>query len=96
MPYELDEDGLAYVEHDDDINPDIHYFGQQPELSNLNSNYYFENDFSKCICNLQGKDKQCISLIHTNIRSMNANFSSFQAYLCNLNFNFNFIGFTET
>ena len=96
MPYDLDEDGLAYVEHDDDINPDIHYFGQQPELSNLNSNYYFENEFSKYICNLQGKEKQCISLIHINIRSMNANFSSFQAYLCNLNFNFNFIGFTET
>ena len=96
MPYDLDDDTLGVVEHDDDINPDIHYFGQQPELSNLNSDYYLEKEFSKYVSHLQGKEKQCTSLVHANIRSINANISKFQAYINSLNFNFNFIGFTET
>ena len=96
MPFDLDDDKLANVEHDSDIDPDIHYFGQQPELMNLNSNYYLEDGFSKYISQLQGKEKQCISLIHANIRSINSNISKFHSYLCNLNFSFNFIGLTET
>ena len=91
-----DEDKLVIVEYDGDIHPDIRYFGQQPELMNLNSNYYLEDGFSKYVSQLQGKEKQCISLIHANIRSINSNISKFHSYLCNLNFSFNFIGLTET
>ena len=39
---------------------------------------------------------QSISSLHLNIRSVHANISKFQIYLNNLDFNFNFIGLTET
>ena len=96
LPYDLEDDKLTNVEHNDDINPDIHYFGQQPELSNLNSNYYLESDFSKYVSKLDGQEKHCISLIHINIRSIHANMVKFQSYLDSLDYTFNFIGLSET
>ena len=59
-PYDLDDEKIAYAEHDNDINPDIHYFGQQPELSNLDSKYYLEDEFVKYVSELRGREMQSI------------------------------------
>ena len=55
MPYDIDNEKSEFVEHDSDINPDIHYFGQQPELLNLDSKYYLEDQLSNYISELRGK-----------------------------------------
>ena len=95
-PYDLNDDDINTAEYDSDINPDANFFCQQPELSNIDSKYYLEDDFLKYVSHLSETSKQCISSIHLNIRSMNANIASFQAYLSNIKFEFNFIGLSET
>ena len=80
----------------DDADPDMNYFNQHSNIANINSKYYLEDDFSKYVSGTHGSESDCLSFIHINIRSMNANGTSFYSYLNSLDFSFNCIGISES
>ena len=80
---------------ENDLDPDTNYFNELMVASNINSNYYLENDFYKYTMNSNG-DNDCLSLIHNNIRSTNSNLDNFLAYLETLSYDFDVIGLSET
>ena len=94
VPFEINDND--YIHQDSDSDPDFNYYNQEQIISNLNSKYYLKKNFSEYVLPTYGKDKECMSLIHFNIRSAQANLKYFEAYLCSLNFSFNCIGLTET
>ena len=60
-----------------------------------NCNYFVEDTFNKYL-NRHHIPNNAFSLLHLNIRSVPANFTSFLSYISNLNHNFSIIGLSET
>ena len=94
IPFEINDNDYIYQDVDSD--PDIHFYNQNQLISNLNSKYYLEKEFSKYISPTLGKENECMSFIHLNIRSAKANLKSFEAYLESLDYSFDCIGLSET
>ena len=55
--------------------------------------YYLQENFNNELLN---HPERSFSLCHINVRSLQQNFSSMQAFLDNLNINFTILGITET
>ena len=91
-PFESNEDWNPV----DDVDPDLNFFNQNTNVSNINSKYYLEDDFSKYVSGTHNSESDCMSFIHMNIRSMKANGNSFYSYLNSLEFKFNCIGISES
>ena len=94
-PFEINDDSDHIVEYQGELDPDKNYFNQFSYHLSQSSNYYCEDSFNKCIdrCNM---NKDLLSLIHLDIRSLPANLTDFMTYMSNVNHIFYIIGFTET
>lgn len=77
-----------------DVDPDLNFYNNQANL-NCNCSYYLEDGFNTKINGLTN-NSAIFSLIHLNIRSAPKNLNKFEAYLHNIDINFNVIGLTET
>ena len=75
---------------EDEVDPDIHYFN---EITS-NTPYIFQEEVNDFLCETNKYEN--ISLLHLNIRSLNANFENFRNLLEECNFCFNVICLTET
>ena len=93
-PFEINEND--YIHQDIDSDPDIHFYNQNQLISNLNSKYYSESGFSRYISPTLGKEKECMSFTHLNIRSARANLKYFETYLHALEYSFDCICLSET
>ena len=78
-----------------DIDPDLNYFNALSNSSLQNSDYFTNASFQKYI-DKNNVTNNCLSLIHTNIRSLNKNISELTTYLNTLPIEFTCIGLTET
>ena len=94
VPFELNDND--YVHQDIDPDPDSYFYHENQLISNLNSKYYLEREFSKYLSPVLGKEQDCVSFVHLNIRSAPKNLMNFESYLQSLNFSFDCIGLTET
>ena len=96
-PFELQEnldDNLHNV--CDDANPDLNYFNEYNCFNNTQPcEYYLENSFNK-MCSDNANSSGNFAIIHTNIRSIPKNLSTFENYLSTLDIRFTVIGITET
>ena len=86
---ESDSASLADNDHDfhSDIDPDINFL----EKIKKESVYYSDELLNKTISRSNG-----FSIIHFNIRSLNANFKALESYLSQLKFKFDVIAISET
>ena len=73
-----------------DIDPDQNI----PVPSNFN--YYTTQDFANDHQIINCTSSNCFSVLHSNIRSLNANFDNFTHMLNELNHTFSIIGLTDT
>ena len=94
-PFEINENDDSIIEYQGELDPDKHYFNQLAHHLSRSSNYYSEDSFSKLI-RQKGISSKDFSIIHTNIRSVPANLSSFLSYMSNFKLCFSVIGFSET
>ena len=92
--HEINENDDSIIEYQCELDPDKHYLNQLAHHLSRSSNYYSEDSFSKLI-RQKGISSEDFCIIHTNIRSVPANLSSFfvlyEQFLC-----FSVIGFSET
>ena len=94
VPFEMNDND--YVHQDIDPDPDIFFYHQNQLISNLNSKYYLEKDFSQYLSPTLCKERDCMSFIHLNIRSAPRNLMYFETYLQSLSFPFDCVGLSET
>ena len=80
----------------DDIDPDLNFYSDLAYHSASLCQYYTENKFLSNLVNGQCKIDDRFSLIHSNLRSMPQNFSSFSSYIQCLEHKWSLIGITET
>ena len=80
-----------------DVDPDINYFNELQFHVNTNCNYLLEDKW-KTLIDIVGckANEDIFAFIHLNIRSIPQNFASLTTYLETLNFDFPFVGITET
>ena len=75
----------------DEIDADLNHFEQlYPELSR-NNNQYYDNERFNSIFGVNGSSVNDFSVIHVNIRSLNANRSDLNVYLSSLNIKFDVV-----
>ena len=74
-------------------NPNLNYFNDL-NSNNFNSPYVLEDNVKRYLCHIKKDDN--LSLIHVNIRSMNANFEKLHDLLLNCLNSFNLICVTDT
>ena len=74
--------------------PDMNFFNDQNE-SLESCKYYSEESFTNMCAHNYDKSK-CLSLMHVNIRSVQANYGSLSTYVHSLNHTFDVIGLSET
>lgn len=94
-PFDINEDDDDILDYQGDLDPDKCYFNQYSHQLIRNCNYFVGDSFNRhlsrnCISN------QSFSVLHSNIRSMPANLTSFLSYLEVLDHHFSVIGLTET
>ena len=75
---------------EDDLDPDLHYFNEVA----FNTPYVFQEEIKDLL--YETKQYANISLLHLNIRSLNANFENFRDLLEQSDSTFNIICLTET
>lgn len=93
-PFELNEDNSHAPIFDSD--PDLQYFNDTTYINTImKCEYFLEHSFIKK-CQNTNVTTDAFSVVHLNIRSLGRNINEFQAYLSTINFNFSFIGLTET
>ena len=93
-PFELNDDNSHNPIFDTD--PDLQYFNDTTYINTfMNCEYFLEQSFIKK-CKDYDMSVSTFSLIHLNIRSFSKNISEFESYLSTINYNFSFIGLTET
>ena len=91
-PFELNEDfELPLTECD----PDVQHYNNQFNSSLKSCDYYLEDSFNKKISDIHVPSGS-LSVVHANIRSIPKNLKRFETYLNNLDYNFNFLAFSET
>ena len=95
-PFELNEDDNYSPLCE--IDPDVNFYNKIDSHLGSSCNYYFEDYFLEALSKKYEPDPSnfAFSLCHMNIRSIKANISSFETCLDNLDFNFSFIGVSET
>ena len=92
VPFELNDDLSSPIfDHD----PDIQYYNTVSNINMASCNYHLEDSLNKKIEQLN-IGSNCLSMIHSNIRSIPKNLNKFELYLRNLNIKFPIIGFSET
>ena len=94
-PFEINEDEDQTIEYHGELDPDRNDFNQFSHQLNKNSNYYIEDSFNKYVkrnCN----EREKLSFVHSNIRSIPANLTAFMTYMSNVNCDFSIIRFSET
>ena len=95
VPFEMNE----YTETPlTEIDPDIQFYLNSQQTYDAKCDYLFEESFKEYLSknNIDKNRNVPLSLFHMNIRSMPKYFTEFELYLDNLNFEFPFIGVTET
>ena len=74
--FEINENDDSIIEYQGELDPDKHYINQLAHHLSRSGNYYSEETFSKLI-RQKGISSEDFSIIHTTIRSVPANLSSF-------------------
>ena len=94
-PFDINEMEDQIIEYHGELDPDSNYFNQFSHRLNKSSNYYVEDSFNKYIKrNCQWREN--FSFIHSNIRSIPANLTSFMSFMSNINCDLSVIGFSGT
>ena len=78
-----------------DIDPDVHFYSNQCGSDLQSCEYYFEDSFNHKISQLNIRS-DCVSILHSNIRSTHKNLSKLENYLSSLSHNFQIIGISES
>ena len=94
-PFDINEEETDITEYHGDLGPDKYYYNQFSHNLIKNCNYFVEDTFNKYL-NRHHIPNNAFSLLHLNIRSIPANFTSCLSYISNLNHNFSIIGLSET
>ena len=94
-PFELNDDENDILDYHGDLDPDKCYFNEYSHSLIKNCNYFVEGTFNKYLLK-HNVSQHSFSIMHLNIRSIPANFTSFLSYLDNVNHRFSVIGLTET
>ena len=81
-----------------EIDPDINFYNEIDYHIGSTCNYYMEDAFSSITKKMYTSEpsEKLFSICHLNIRSLQSNLNDFDMYLKSLNFEFSFIGVTET
>ena len=77
----------------DGNDPDQNYFNDET-LKNFETNYFFQEDIKNTLA--ETTQLENLSLLHLNIRSLNANFENLKTLLQETNFSFNIVCLSET
>ena len=94
-PFEINEDENDILDYHGDLDPDKCYFNQYSHRLIKSCNYFVEETFNKYLLK-HNVSQNSFSIMHLNISSMLANFTSFLSYLENITYKFSVIGLTET
>ena len=94
-PFEINEDENDILDYHGDLDPDKFYFNQYSHRLIKSCNYFVEETFNKYLLK-HNVSQNSFSIMHLNIRSMPANFTSLLSYLENITHKFSVIGLTET
>ena len=94
-PFEINDIDSNIIDYQGDIDPDKNYFNQLSHHLSKSSNYHTEESFNKFILR-NNLDKDNLSMIHVNIRSVPANLTGLLSYMSNIEKQFAVIGLTET
>ena len=78
-----------------EIDPDFQFFTDVQYIDSTQCDYYLEDKFISKISS-DASLKNSLSLFHTNIRSLPKHIDALELYLESLQFEFSFIGLTET
>ena len=78
-----------------DVDQDVQFYNNQCNLIGLPCDYYLEDSFNQKHADLN-IGANCLSMIHTNIRSIPKNLNSFDNYLAGLNDKFSIIALSES
>ena len=94
-PFELSDDHYCPL---NDVDPDLHFFNEFAYSHNGSCNYYFEQSLLQVLDKHFGTifGHSALSLVHMNIRSLKANYLSFQTFVDNVGLDFSVIGLSET
>ena len=92
LPFELNEDFNIPLF---DIDPDIQYYNNHWNNVLHSCDYYLEDTFNKKLSKMN-INNDCLSMMHSNIRSAPKNISKLDNYLSNLNLDFKIVALTET
>ena len=92
-PYELDQVDNEHAINDYD--PDVHFFSDL-NVAHGSSEYYCDRKFNTLISSSDAGLKNALSFFNINIRSIPKNIDKLSSYLDLLNFDFTFVGVTET
>ena len=97
VPFEINDDPPTSLT---EVDPDIQFFQDTHYTKNINCDYYIEDTFKKLTnkqCKHQDENQNtCLSLFHLNIKSLPKHSDELEMYLNSLDFQFSFIGLTET
>ena len=90
-PFELNDDlkNSNFLQCD----PDVQFYNSHVNYSLHSCNYYLEDQLNKALANVPSN---CTSVLHANMRSIPKNLHDFELYLSNINYNFNFLCFSES
>ena len=91
-PFEINNDENSPMF---DIDPDIQYYNSVSKANMQACSYHTEDTFNDKISTMN-VTPDCLSLLHSNIRSIPKNLNSFEAYLDNLKHKFSVIGLSES
>ena len=94
-PFEINDDENYILDYYGDLDPDKCYFNQYSQRLIKSCNYFVEETFNKYVLK-HNVSQNSFSIMHLNIRSMPANFTSFLSYLENITHTISVIGLTET
>ena len=92
--FEMNEEEHIFG-YQSELDLDKNYFNQFSHYLCRSSNYYSEETFNRYV-KRNSIDDNDFSLIHSYIRSVPANLTSFLCYLSNIDNIFSVIGFSET
>ena len=96
QPFEINSDDFYAPIYE--IDPDINFYNEIDYHIGSTCNYYMEDAFSSITKKMYTSEpsEKLFSICHLNIRSLQSNLNDFDMYLKSLNFEFSFIGVTET
>ena len=94
-PFEINDIDSNIIDYQGGIDPDKNYFNQLSHHLSKSSNYHTEESFNKFILR-NNLDKDNLSMIHVNIRSVPANLTGLLSYKSDIEKQFAVIGLTET